>query len=162
MRHLFCVALITLSTLSMTNAQAAYQQANNGPRRGERMERIHAIKVGYLTDRLHLTSDQSAKFWPVYNQYEDEQRATRRNFFQKYQNSNNGGGNEQESRQFIEDNLDYQAEELALKRKYKDQLLKIISAQQLASLYEAERDFKKLLLQQLRNGRGGGNGGGDR
>ena len=43
---------------------------------GKRMERIHAIKVAYLTDKLQLTSEQSEKFWPIYNRYEEERFAT--------------------------------------------------------------------------------------
>lgn len=120
---------------------------------GRRAERIHAIKVGYLTDRLHLTSAQAATFWPVYSEYEAELRAARRTFRQKAWNT---AGNETDAQaeQAIEDNLSYQAQALSINRKYKDRLLKVISPQQLATLYEAERDFKTLLLQQLRARRG--------
>jgi hypothetical protein len=122
------------------------------PGTGRRAERIHAIKVAYLTDRLSLSSSQAATFWPVYDSYESEIRDARRSFMQKYRK---GGAseNDADSRQFIEDNLDFQEQALGINRKYKDQFLKIITPQQLATLYEAERDFKKLLLQQLRQRR---------
>lgn len=124
---------------------------------GQRAERIHAVKVGYITDRLHLTSTQAAAFWPVYGEYETELREARKAFRQKYK----AGSTETdaEAGQFIEDNLDFQEQALAINRKYKDRLLKVISAQQLATLYEAERDFKNLLLQRLQEGRRGGGGG---
>ncbi len=122
---------------------------------GQRAERIHAIKIGYLTDRLHLTTTQAATFWPVYDEYEGELKGARKAFRQKYRN---GAGTETdaEAGRFIEDNLDFQEDALAINRMYKDRMLKVISPQQLATLYEAERDFKKLLLQQLRERRGGG------
>lgn len=131
--------------------------AHAQPGRGQRGERIHAIKVGYLTDRLHLTSEQSSAFWPVYNEYEAEIRSARQAFRQKYRN---GAGTETdaEAGQFIEDNLNFQEQAIGINRKYKDRMLKVISPQQLATLYEAERDFKKLLLQQLRERRSGGGG----
>ena len=57
------------------------------------------------------------------------------------------------ARQFIEDDLDYQQQVITLKRKYNDSFLKVISAQQLADLYTAEREFRQLLMQQLKQRR---------
>ncbi len=128
--------------------------AQTQPAAGRRGERIHAIKVGYITDRLHLSSSQSAAFWPVYGDYEADMKEARRAFRLKYQNGASTG-NDAEANRFIEDNLDFQEQSLAINRKYKDRMLKVISAQQLATLYEAERDFKKLLLQRLRERRDG-------
>lgn len=110
--------------------------------------KITALKVAYITGKLNLTPDQSAKFWPIYNQYEDELRTVRRAFISKYKNMNKNT-EYRTARMYIEDNLDYQEEELGLKRKYKTQMLKVISPQQLAILYQAERDFKRMLVQQL-------------
>ena len=120
---------------------------------GQRANRVQAIKVGFITERLELSSTQAVAFWPVYNDYEMELRESRKAFRQKYKDGN-ADRNETEAGQYIEDNLDFQEKTLELRRKYKDKLLKTISAQQLAELYEAERDFKKLLLQQLRERRG--------
>jgi hypothetical protein len=145
MKRIICIISLILVTLP------GIVRAQPGP--GRRAERIHAIKVGYLTDRLRLTSSQAATFWPVYDNYESEVREARRSFLQKYRRGD-ATENDAESRRFIEDNLDFQEQALSINRKYKDQFLKIISPQQLATLYEAERDFKKLLLQQLRQRRG--------
>lgn len=112
-----------------------------------RFERIHAIKVAYITDKLHFTPQQSAQFWPLYNKYEQEVHNIRRAFFEKYKDEHNG--DKATARQFIDDDLDYQQDVLDLKRKYKDDFLKIISTEQLADLYRAERDFKLMLLKEL-------------
>jgi hypothetical protein len=131
-------------------------QAQPGGSPDERMRpgmaRVHAIKMGYLTDRLHLTPVQAASFWPVYDDYEGEMRDVRQTFRQKYRSG--ATDNDAAANRFIDDNLDFQEQMLAINRKYKDRMLKVISPQQLATLYEAERDFKKLLLQQLRERRG--------
>ncbi len=140
------IGILSILLLSFTlNAQAGD---------GRRAERIHAIKVGYLTDRLHLTEQQSAAFWPVYNSYEAELRDARRAFRQQQKGENPDMGTDQQAMQSIDDNLDLQEQILGINKKYKSRFLNIISAQQLATLYEAERDFKKLLLQQLRQRRG--------
>lgn len=139
-RKYFIAILLMLSAVGSVFAQEGDAQ---------RWEKIKAIKVGFINDRLHMKGDQSDKFWMIYNRYETERREIRRGFRQKYKTTNPNASAEQ-ARQFIEDNLEYQSQELELKKKYKDQLLQVISAQQLAQLYEAERDFKKLLLEQLR------------
>ena len=38
---------------------------------------------------------------------------------------------------------------MAIKKKYKDEFLKVISPEQLADLYRAERGFKEMLLREL-------------
>ena len=127
------------------------QPYGRGNRMGQAGERIHAIKVGYLTERLHLTPVQAATFWPVYDEREAEMRDARKAFREKYRDGN--VDNDEEANRFIDDNLDFQEQALSINRRYKDRMLKIISPQQLATLIEAERDFKKLLLQQLRQRR---------
>ena len=56
----------------------------------------------------------------------------------------------EEAMKFIEDNLDYQEAQLNLKRKYNEAFLKVLPAQQLAELYKAEREFKTMMLNQMR------------
>ncbi len=115
-----------------------------------RFERVHAIKVAYITDKMHLSGEESAKFWPVYNRFDEEKRELRKNFFQKARKAGNLTDDDKAMR-YVDDDLDYQSEELALRRKYKEKFLKVLSPQQLASLYQAEREFKIMLLQQLNN-----------
>ena len=138
MKHLLFSALL-LFTLS----SPAFAQEGNG-------EKVRALRVSYLTERLNLSSDQAARFWPVYNQYDEERRAVRRSIRQNIQRQNPNLPKE-ESRKIIESDLEYRTKDLELKKKYKDRLLQVISPQQLATLYQAEQDFKKILLEKLRD-----------
>ena len=115
-----------------------------------RFERIRALKTSFITDRLQFTPEQSARFWPVYNQYEAEARGLRKSYKSKYR-AQNAKATRVEAQQYIEDNIEYQEQLLTLKKNYRDKLLKTITPQQLAKLYEAERDFKKLLIEQLKD-----------
>lgn len=117
-----------------------------------RGERVHALKVGYITDKVNLTSSQAEKFWPVYNNYENDLRDIRQKYVRQYK-SKTKDFSEEEARKYVEDDLDYQAELIDLKRKYKPEFLKVISAQQLADLYVAEREFRQMLIQKLRQRR---------
>lgn len=117
---------------------------------GRRMERIHAIKVAYLTDKLQLTSEQSARFWPVYNRFEEEKKALVRT----YRKDNNiGDAANEDPLRSIDEDIELQQRMLDLRKEYKDEFLKVISPQQLATLTEAEREFKRLLIQQIKERR---------
>ena len=153
MKHIFLVATTLLfATLS------CFGQHGGGGGRG--MERIHAAKMAYITDRLKLTTEQSSNFIPLYNEYEQEKKESRKKYLQKYKGIEPSEADDATSKQFIDDNLDYQQDVIGIKRKYNDQFLKIISPTQLADMYKAEREFKQLLMKRLEQKRNGGGGRG--
>src|SRR5579872_6499563 len=131
MKKLVTAILIILITVSTSFAQ---QRRPN--------ERIHAAKIAYITDRLHLTAEQSGNFIPLYNEFEHEIWETRQAFFKKYGGPDPGNADDATYRQYIDDNLDYQQQVIEIKRKYNDRFLKILSAPQLADLPKAEREFR--------------------
>ncbi len=117
---------------------------------GQPMERIHAAKMAYITDRLRLSEEQAGNFVPLYNEYDNEIRATRHNYFSKYGGVNPAESDDATALQAIDDNLDYQADVIDIKRKYNERFLKIITPQQLADLNRSEREFKQILVQRLK------------
>ncbi len=117
-------------------------------------ERIHAAKMAYITDKLHLTIEQAGPFTAVYGEYEQEIRELRKTYRQNFMaDKRNGNADDMTVRQYIDDNLDYQQGVLDIKKKYRERFLKVISQKQLLDLNDAEREFKKLLIQRL-NGSG--------
>lgn len=145
MKHFLVAIFITLTTFTAAFAQ-----------REKTVERIHAAKMAYITDRLHLSQRQAADFIPVYKDYEREVRETRMAFFKKYRGADPADVDDSTSRQLVDDNLDYQQKVIEIKRKYKDQFLKIISPRQFTALNAAEREFKQMLIKRLDHGRGRG------
>jgi hypothetical protein len=115
-------------------------------------ERIHAIKVGFITDRLDLTSKEAEGFWPVYNRYDDEFISLRMQYRKKYMKNAKGDMNPADAHKFIDEDIEYREKMVELKKKYKDEFLKVISASKLAELYQAEADFKEMLIKRLEKG----------
>ena len=150
MKKLLITLIVFTFTIGITIAQ---------PQRRP-LERIHAAKMAYLIDRLHISSDQSGAFIPLYNDCETEIRNTRKEFKQKYKGVFPDEADDTVSRQYIDDNLDYQEKVIQIKRKYTDRFLKIITPQQLADLPKADREFKQILMRQMEQHRNmGGRGG---
>jgi hypothetical protein len=126
-------------------------------RQGRPVQRIHAAKVAYITDRLQLTEDQSAKFIPVYREYEKDMVELRKPYLKKYKlEAGEEGEDRMAARQYLESDLDYQQDVIALKRRYNDRFASVISPKQVADVYVAEREFRLILLQRLKQRREGG------
>lgn len=154
MNKFFIVLLVALVV-----ATSGYSQ-RGGPQKREAKERIHAAKMVYITDRLNLSPEQTAGFMPVYKEYEGDMKNTRKTFMQKYKGMDMDNADESTSMQYVDDNLDYQQKVIELKRKYNDRFLKVITAQQIAELNKAEREFKQILMRRLEQRRGQRRGGG--
>jgi Skp family chaperone for outer membrane proteins len=97
----------------------------------QRSEKIKALKIAFITQKLQLTSAEAEKFWPVYNQYENEIHQLR---------SDNKNG----------DVLENEQELLDARKKYKPSFEKILGPQRLNDLYNAERDFRNVLIRRLK------------
>jgi LTXXQ motif family protein/Synaphin protein len=120
-------------------------------------DRIHAAKMAYIADRIHLTPEQSGGFTATFNYFEEERKSIRMEFRQKYGLDKNEHANTA-VRHLIDEDLDYQQRIIDLKKKYREQFLKIISEQQYAELYSSEKEFNKMLAEQRFNRENRGRG----
>ena len=104
--------------------------------------KIRALKVEFVTGRMSLTQQQTQRFLPLYHRYSDELLFVKR----KIKNLKNNANSQYqvEERQNLEEKM------VEIKGRYKDDFLKIITAQQLAAMYQAEGEFKNVLLEHLK------------
>ncbi|OAQ40634.1 hypothetical protein A5893_06740 [Pedobacter psychrophilus] len=120
--------------------------AQNGSNQNK-AKQIDAIKIGYLTRRLDLSTEESQKFWPVYNQYQQEMQDINRQ--RKAARAQNGD----DANKLVDDDFRYEDKILDLKKKYRNEFKKVLSPEKIKSLYVAERDFREELIKQLKNRR---------
>lgn len=126
---------------------AAWAQDDDDLPAGQAGERIRAMRVAFITERLQLTPEESQRFWPVYNEYEGEQKKIR----QKYKvNQNFATMSDAEAEQSVTNMLEMEQQLLNLKKEYVQKLRKVIPVRKIAMLNRAERDFKEELLKKLR------------
>ena len=125
----------------------------------ESRDKIKALKVSYLTEQLSLTSEEAQKFWPIYNNHENN---TNRYIREQI--------NEIKKEISKAENLDAINEERAKvlysmirsleKKKYEDgkiyisKLEKIISFKKILKLHIAEREFGRKLMRKYKHKRG--------
>ncbi len=108
-------------------------------------ERIEALKKEFLAKKLDLTSDEAAKFWPVYNNYRKEMGDAYHERRQK--RGGHGWGNNLSPNT----ELAFETRILNLKKKYQKEFSEVLPAQKVEQFYMAEREFREQLIKQLKH-----------
>jgi hypothetical protein len=96
-------------------------------------KRLEALKIAFITEKLNLSSDEAQKFWPIYNNYEAELRQVLRD--------NKSGGNV----------LDKDEKLLNVRKRFQPEFTKVLGPQRVNKLYGAEKEFRGVLIKQLKN-----------
>ncbi len=116
--------IVLLLAIFFSGFTVLYAQDENDPRG----EKIQALKIAFITQKLNLTADEAQKFWPIYNQYDQEVRGVDRT-----------------------DVMDGDQKLLNIRRKYQPSFDKVIGPQRLNKLFNAERDFRTVLIRRLKD-----------
>lgn len=126
---------------------AAAQEAEiDNIRDPQAREKIKAAHAAYITQRIELTSAEAEEFWPVYREYGEKRKDLR----VRMRELRRSGKNEEE---ILKLDLKLKQDELDLEKEYTEKLGKIIPAEKLVKLRQAEIDFRKLLLNQIQQKR---------
>ncbi|MCG2611953.1 sensor of ECF-type sigma factor [Flavobacterium sp. SM15] len=120
----------------------------------KRIDRVKALRVAFISDRLDLTTDEAQKFWPVFNQYDERQhelRKQKRHLMHQLRPENTMGLSEKETAALMtqDDKLEDDMQEN--KRKLVKDLQGVIPTQKILLLKQLEIEFKEKLLEQMRN-----------
>lgn len=140
-----------LAAMLAIPAFAMAQEEDMPPIPEERRQEIKAQKTGFLTQRLDLSPAEAEKFWPVYNQYDKEIEAARKEMREHHRSvKNDAEVTEAEAAAAIDKELAGRQKELDIRKKYAAEFKKTIGAVKTMKLGKAERDFHKELLQRVR------------
>lgn len=142
MKTLFTSLLLILFTFS------GFAQEQRG-------ERIKAMKTAFITQELELTPSEAEKFWPVYNKFEKDIRALKRQEREQMRNSH--GDNlknisDAQAKEILDNLSKIRTQETELHKQREQELLKHISAAKVLRLRKAEHDFQMQLLKKYRGG----------
>lgn len=148
-------------SLTLTFAQGPDGPPDGPPPGGPKKERVEAMKVAFITQKLDLSPEEAKVFWPVYNQYQDELEQLRKNRRENAKQNMDDLSNA-EIEKMVDGEIGYRQAELDLLKKYHPQLKKVLPIRKVARLYRAEEEFKRQLLEMIqdrKDGRGGPQGG---
>ncbi len=116
-------------------------------------EKIQAARIALITERLGLTPEQAEKFWPMYNEFDQKRRELRQEYTREKAKLDMNTATEEQKKALLDFGLQLKERNLNLERNYSDRMLSIITADQIISLRKAEDDFRKMVLEQIRQRR---------
>ena len=140
------IVLIVLSFTASVYAQPKFKQ---------KKEQVKSLKVAFITNELKLTSEESAKFWPIYNAFEDKQRELRWQNVDAFLNpkSSDDQISEKDAKTLLAKVEANEEEKHQLRKKFISDLKNILPAVKILKLKKAEDDFNRKLLKQYREKR---------
>ncbi|MBK0380518.1 hypothetical protein [Mucilaginibacter segetis] len=142
LKYIFILSVF-LFTISDASAQVRKQNFRRGTKKSASVSKLEIARDNFLSQQLSLTDAQSIKFWPIYHKYQEELKAVR--ILKRLNNSNaQANGTEQ-----IDKELYYENQLLSIRKRYRDEFLKILPAEKVSELYKSEREFTDELIKQL-------------
>lgn len=124
--------------------------------RGNR-EKIKSLKVAFITEKLELTSTEAQQFWPVYNKFEEKREALRQTERKEIRNKMQDASelSETEATTVLGKLIRFKVEAEKLDQAFLSEIQKVLSAKKTLILMRSEEEFKRQLIKQYRQNRGG-------
>jgi hypothetical protein len=135
------------SFLLLLNISISAQTNNSTP--AEKKAKLDAWHTAFLTSEMQLTTEEAQKFWPIYNEYKAEMEKLEKPV--KAIGKTIEQMSDAELRQMIYKELDNEQQRVNMNKKYVDRFLTILPAIKIVRLKKAEREFKKMVLEQWRD-----------
>ncbi|MFY7841130.1 MAG: hypothetical protein ACOVP7_12685 [Lacibacter sp.] len=98
-------------------------------------DKIKALEIAFISRKLNLTENEAQRFWPIYNEYKRDVRQvmiTQRNNPKR-------------------DVIDDEQMLVDVRKRYKERFVGVIGQPRMNKFFEAEREFRGVLLNQLKN-----------
>jgi len=128
MKKIFALTILLISITGFSFAQE--QQPDP-----KQEEKIQALEIAFISRKLDLTPEEAQKFWPIYNDYKKDMRQVMIN------QKNNPN----------KDVVDNEQKMIDVRKKYRDRFIGVIGQPRMNKFFQAEREFRGVLLNQLKN-----------
>lgn len=119
------------------------------------IDKLNAYKIAFFTRRLNLTSQEAEKFWPVYNDFQNKRNSIQieRQTLNRNINQNELNMSEKEMIDAGDKHVALQVQEAALAQEYHKKFKEVLSPAKVLRLYQAENQYRMLLLNELKDNR---------
>lgn len=119
----------------------------------QRWEKFRSEKVAFLTTNLELTPAEAQRFWPIYNQLENERweaQKQRRELEEKVQEAE-FSMSEARIKQLTRDFAGSLKHEANMLESYNEKFLEVLPPQKVLKLYKYENEFRKYMIKKYRD-----------
>ena len=138
--------LIILFSFACLNINAQHEERGRKHPRASK-EKMEAHKIAFITKELDLTPEEAQVFWPVYNEYEKDKKAIKKERMPK---PNLEELDDTQADKLIKAHLDNKSQGLALEKEYVEKFKQVLPTKKVLQLMIVERRFKEEVLKDLR------------
>jgi hypothetical protein len=126
--------------------------------------KIEQLKIGYLTEKMSLTTKEAQDFWPLYNEYNREMRLVRGKTKLKMDEIKLSIGNasEKEMEELADELVEFRVKQSEIFENYYPKFKSILPIEKVLRFYKAEEEFPRWVLKQIRKNQQGPGGTGNR
>ena len=144
---------LSLLVLAVLMTSLVFGQPKHGKRPSK--EKVQAMKIAYITDKLDLNSEEAQQFWPIYNEYDSKAEATRRAMRKMHKKDVSiDEMTDAEVEKMINTIDALRQKDLDIHKEYHAKFKAVLSIKKVAKLYKADQDFKRDLLKKIRDHKG--------
>jgi hypothetical protein len=139
------IFILMLTALLLPVAKTGAQNPN--------LEKLNNFKIGFFTKKLDLTSAEAEKFWPVYNDYQDQRNLIQMEKMKINRNFNQNGNSLSDASlsEMGDKFVDCLVQESTLAVTFHKKLKEVLPPAKVIRYYQAENQYKAQLLNELQN-----------
>ncbi len=122
-------------------------------RRGIDRERLEAARIAFITTRLDLSPEQAEKFWPIFNEFNEQREEKLKQIASLNPRSNTESISKEEAQRLIKQRFELQRELIEDEEAFVQKAAIVISYQQILQLNSINREFARSIYQRQRDNR---------
>lgn len=143
---------LIMGFLSMVMVPARHAVAQDAAQEdaAAKQDKIKALELLYISRELDLTSEEAEKFWPVYKKYSKEVNELLAERKRKAKELKGQPRTDAIAEEALDKELGYERRMLEIKTRYKQEFMKILPARKVGNIYRSEREFRAMMIRQLK------------
>lgn len=115
-------------------------------------ERVEALKVAFMNKNMDLSAAEAKAFWPLYNDFQTKREALKREgSLSKTSIGTISSASDKEVSALLEADFITRQKELDLQKDFYKKMQLVLPIKKVALYYKSEEEFKKALLNQLKD-----------
>lgn len=131
----------------------------------EEKDKIERLRIAFLTEELDLSVEEGQQFWPIYNEYQNEKTAVEeevKEITKEMRKTENPSSSD--VKKTIDRMAATKSQGVQLEQEYLTKSLQVLGPDKTLKLVKAEKEFRRQILKNLKEGGGqrGGQGPGGR
>ena len=115
-------------------------------------EKLERAKVAFITKRLDLTADQSEKFWPLYNQFNENKKKLMKEMHDQLKDGEQLSN--QQAAALIDRKFELEQKILDMEKAFQKKIITVISPLQALKLDNVNKDFARHIYRMQKRKKG--------